>query len=207
MSIQDSLTFKFLMMGDTGVGKTSLVRRLCRDEFSNNMDPTIGIGYEVYKLTVSDTKIQMQIWDTAGQEQYRSLVQSYYRDAVGVIVVFSFNNHKSFEGLEEWIADARNYCHPKVRILLVGNKIDLESERTVSKAEIEQFAKYHKLEYVETSAKTNTNVKEVFHKAARNVFQSVVTNEIHLGPQNEGVNVDIKKREMERRQKEESGCC
>ena len=207
MSIQDSLTFKFLMLGDTGVGKTSLVQRLCRNEFNEGIEPTIGIGYEVYKLTISDTKIQMQIWDTAGQEQYRSIVNSYYRDAVGVMVVFAFNNHKSLEGLEEWIADARNYCHPKVRILLVGNKIDLENERKVSKAEIEQFAKYHKLEYIETSAKTNSNVKEAFHKAARNVFQSVVTNEIHLGPQPDIGNKDFKMREKQRQQEEKSGCC
>lgn len=180
---KDNLTFKFLMIGDAGVGKTALVRRLITNEFSDLIDSTIGIDYSLYKLTIGDTKVQMQIWDTAGQEQYRSLSQAYYRDAVGVLIVFSYNNHKSFEGLEDWIADVRNYCHPKARILLVGNKIDLEDERNVSKAEIEQFSTTNHLEYIETSAKTNANVKEAFHKAARNVFQYVITNEIHIGVQ------------------------
>ena len=175
-----NLTFKFLMIGDTGVGKTSLVHRLCLNEFKESIESTIGLEYMIYKLLISDTKIQLQIWDTAGQEQYRSLGRSYYRDALGVLIVFSFNDQKSVDRLDEWISDAKNYCHPCVRILLVGNKIDLEEDRVVSKSEIEAFAKKRKLEYIETSAKININVQEAFYKAARNVYQGIITNEIKL---------------------------
>ncbi|EAX84628.1 small GTP-binding protein, putative [Trichomonas vaginalis G3] len=187
------------MIGDAGVGKTALVRRLITDEFDGVLDSTIGVEYSLYKLSIGNQKIQLQIWDTAGQEQYRALSQAYYRDAVGVLIVFSYNNHHSFEGLEDWIVDVRNYCHPKAKILLVGNKIDLESERTVSKAEIEQFSNNNRLEYIETSAKTNANVTEAFHKAARNVFQSVVTKEIQIGIQ--PTLYAPKKKE------EKTGCC
>jgi len=177
-----NLTFKFLVIGNSGVGKTSLVHRLCLNEFSEEIETTIGLEYMVYKLSISDTKVQLQIWDTAGQEQYRSLGRSYYRDAVGVLIVFAYNDHKSLDSLDQWISDARTYCHPNMRVLLVGNKIDLEEDRAISKSEIEQYAKKRKLDFIETSAKTNANVHEAFQRAARSVYQAVITNEIRIGP-------------------------
>ena len=175
-----NLTFKFLVIGNSLVGKTSLVKRLCSNEFSESCDPTIGIEFMTHKIKINNTKVYLQIWDTAGQEKYQSLGKMYYRDSLAVLLVFSLTDYSSFEDLEKWYNDARKLCHPNAKILLVCNKVDLIEQRCVSKFDVDQFAKARNIEYIETSAKDNTNVEEAFNKLARNVLQAVATNEIQL---------------------------
>lgn len=177
---KSGLTFKFLLIGDTRVGKTSLVQRFCNNEFSEGPAETIGIEFTTHKVKINNTKISLQIWDTAGQEKYKSLGKMYFRDSVAVLLVFSVTDYESFEHLEQWYDDARKLCHPKAKLLLVCNKIDIEDQRSVSKIDIEQFARSRGIEYIETSAKNNQNVEETFNKLARSVLQAVATNEIQL---------------------------
>ena len=174
-----NLTFKFLTVGDSGVGKTSLIQRFCKKVFEEQT-PTVGVEFMVRKIKINDSPIQLQIWDTAGQEQYYSLAKTYYRDAVGVLLVFSYSSHSSLESMEKWLSEVRSLCHPHVKILLVGNKIDLTDERKIPKAEIESFISRHHLEYIETSAKENINVSEAFYRIARNVLNAITTNDIVL---------------------------
>ena len=96
------------------------------------------------------------------------------------MLVFSYNNHESFESLGQWISDAHNLCHPQAKIMLVGNKSDLIDERRVSKTEIEEFAQSNRIEFIETSAKLNTNVAEAFYRCARSILQGIAANEIRL---------------------------
>ena len=195
------ITFKFLLVGDGAVGKTSLVRRLCRGTYSGTTEETVGVEFMPHTLTIDKTQVKLQIWDTAGQEQYRSLGRAYYRCAVGVLLVFAVDNHASFESLERWLTDVRNLCHPHAKILLVASKSDLIEERRVTKAEIETFVETFGLEYIESSAKCNVNVEEAFFKLARDVLNSVQLNEIQLSatPSSPKIN--------EKPKNEEGGCC
>lgn len=179
-SKKGALVFKFLAIGDSDVGKTSLVKRLCSNEFSDAESSTIGVEFLTHKVKINNQKIHLQIWDTAGQEKYKSLGKMYYRDAVAVLLVFSIVDSASFEHLEDWYTEARKLCHPNAKMLLVCNKIDLIENRVVSIMHIEQFCKARQLEYIETSAKENSNVEESFQLLARKVLQAVATNEIQL---------------------------
>ena len=134
------LALKFLMIGDAGVGKTSLVHSARENKFNPNIDSTVGIEFSVLPININGQTVNIQLWDTAGQEVYRSLSRSYYRDAIGVLLIFSFTDHLSFEHLDNWVKDVKNLCHPKARILLIGNKVDLTEEKQVTNVEIQQFA-------------------------------------------------------------------
>ena len=174
------LTFKFLLVGDGAVGKTSLVRRLCRGTYSDTTEETVGVEFMPHSIMIDDQQIKLQIWDTAGQEQYKSLGRAYYRNALGVLLVFSIDNHASFESLERWLTDIRSLCHPHARVLLVVSKSDLIEERKITKEEIESFVETYNLEYIESSAKNNINVEEAFYKLTRDVMNAVKLNEIQL---------------------------
>ena len=178
--VTSKLTFKFLLVGNSSVGKTSLVRRFCRDDFEENNQSTISVEFmtSVIKMDNGGAPVKLQIWDTAGQEQYHSLVKSYYRNAVGVILCFSLTDHDSFEMIEEWYRDVIDSCNPKAVVVLVGNKCDLKEEKRVTDAEAKNFAELHSIEYIETSAKENTNVHSLFYNMARQLYEMAMKGEI-----------------------------
>ena len=176
----ENINLKLLMIGNSGVGKTSLVQRLCVNSFSESNDPTLGVEFMVYPMKINDTMVQLQIWETAGQEKYQALGRTYCLGAVGIMLVFAFNDHDSLDKMEDWINNARSLCNPHACMLLVGNKIDLTESREISRTEVEQFAQAHQLEFIETSAKTSINVAEAFYKTARNILLAVAAKEIKL---------------------------
>lgn len=167
--MSEPICAKILLIGDSSVGKTSIVKRLCTGEFENNIDTTIGVEYFIYPLKVDNQEFKLQIWDTAGQEQYRSLSKIYYRNAVGVLCVFALDNHKSFESLSQWMQDARHLCDPNAKIFIIGNKADLKSYKMVTDFEIESTTSSYEVEYYETSAASGYNIKEVFFRLASNI--------------------------------------
>ena len=172
------MNFKFLLVGDSRVGKTSLVYRLCRDSFGQMLDPTIGVEFSTYNFQIDQTNVKLQIWDTAGQEEYHSLGKAYYRNAVGVFFVFSIENHSTFENIEKWYKEVIPLCHSKVQLALVGNKSDLIDNRQVTNLEAETLANSLKIPYFESSAKTGLGVSEMFLKLTRKIYSLVLTNEI-----------------------------
>ena len=172
--------FKFLIIGDSGVGKTSITRRFCQNVFMSDAKETIGVEFIPYTIEIEDVPIKLQIWDTAGQEQYRTLSRAYYRNAVGVLIVFSYTDLNSFEHLEQWFDDVRSLCHPMAQIILIGNKLDLEDLQQVSRVSADDFAKAHKVEFIESSAKTNIGIQESFYKLTRTVAEKVISGEIVL---------------------------
>jgi small GTP-binding protein len=193
------LTFKILVIGDSAVGKTSLVQRLCRNIFTETTEETIGVEFVPHSLIIDDQEVKLQIWDTAGQEQYRTLSRAYYRNAIGVLLVFSYENTVSFDHLESWLNDVRSLCHPNAKVILVGNKSDLIEERNITNSQITQFAQSNNLEFIEASAKDNSNVSEAFYNLAREILNSVKSNEINLGPPHKKI--------IETPKKEEEDCC
>ena len=171
---------KFLIIGDGGVGKTSIVNRLCNDEFFESTESTVGVEYFSYILSVDDKQVKLQIWDTAGEEEYKSLGKIYYRNAVGILLVFAFDDEKSFENITSWLEDIRSLCNPNAQILLVGNKSDLQEKREITQAQIDSLKEANNLMYIEASAKDNINIQQAFFILSQNILQKIMSNEIVL---------------------------
>ncbi|KAH0795519.1 small GTP-binding protein [Histomonas meleagridis] len=162
--------FKFIVIGSSGVGKTSILKRLIDDEFSTENVSTIGVEYMSTVLEIDGQPVKLQIWDTAGQEKFRSIAKSYFRHSVGVILVYDITDRKSFDELSLWLNDVHALCDPNAAITMIGNKLDLASQRVVSTSEAQSFATTHQLTYIETSARGGDNVTEAFNRAAKMVF-------------------------------------
>uniref|UniRef100_A0AC11CR26 RAB2A, member RAS onco family n=1 Tax=Ovis aries TaxID=9940 RepID=A0AC11CR26_SHEEP len=153
--------FKYIIIGDTGVGKSCLLLQFTDKRFQPVHDLTIGVEFGARMITIDGKQIKLQIWDTAGQESFRSITRSYYRGAAGALLVYDITRRDTFNHLTTWLEDARQHSNSNMVIMLIGNKSDLESRREVKKEEGEAFAREHGLIFMETSAKTASNVEEV----------------------------------------------
>uniref|UniRef100_A0A671LVR5 Ras-related protein Rab-6B-like n=1 Tax=Sinocyclocheilus anshuiensis TaxID=1608454 RepID=A0A671LVR5_9TELE len=153
--------FKLVFLGEQSVGKTSLITRFMYDSFDNTYQATIGIDFLSKTMYLEDRTVRLQLWDTAGQERFRSLIPSYIRDSTVAVVVYDITNVNSFQLTSKWIDDVRTERGSDVIIMLVGNKTDLEEKRQITIEEGEQRAKELNVMFIETSAKTGSNVKQV----------------------------------------------
>jgi small GTP-binding protein len=176
-----TISYKFIIIGCTGVGKTALHKRLVDDSFSESLEQTVGVEFDSTVLIVDDRKVRLQIWDTAGQEKFRSITKAYYRTAAGVLIVFDVTGRKSFDQLTSWVNDVRTLCEPAAMSTLVGSKSDLAEERVVTILEAEAFAEHHHMAYIETSAKTGENVKDAFTRTVAALQARVETAPRALG--------------------------
>lgn len=160
------LKYKFIVIGSSGVGKTAIIKRLTENIYDEQMMSTIGVEYQSTTIQCGNQTVQLQIWDTAGQEKFQSISKTYYRNAVGILLVFDITDRKSFDNLSTWINEAERLCDPNAVVHLIGNKADLDSERVVSVSEALSFANTHQLQYIETSAKEGENVNQAFIRTA-----------------------------------------
>ncbi|XP_068571132.1 ras-related protein Rab-41 isoform X4 [Cebidichthys violaceus] len=158
--------FKLVFLGEQSVGKTSLITRFMYDSFDNTYQATIGIDFLSKTMYLEDRTIRLQLWDTAGQERFRSLIPSYIRDSAAAVVVYDIANLNSFQQTSKWIDDVRTERGSDVIIMLVGNKTDLADKRQITTEEGEQRAKELNVMFIETSAKTGYNVKQLFRRVA-----------------------------------------
>jgi Ras-related protein Rab-11A len=125
--------FKIVLIGDSGVGKSQLLLRYTKNQFKNKTSSTIGMEFATYNVKVGEgATVRAQIWDTAGQERYRAITNAYYRQAVGVLLVYDITKRGSFESLEKWLAEVQNHADSKTQIILIGNKTDLAAKRQVT---------------------------------------------------------------------------
>ena len=170
-----SFNYKTILIGDAGVGKTSLIKRYITGSKPGAYDLTIGVEYESVILPVTNelngkTKVKLQIWDTAGQETFRSIVNSYYNGAIGAIIVFDVTNRASYNHILSWLREIRERGSKNVKIMLIGNKCDLESRRMVSTIEADDLSKRNDIDYIEASAMTNHLVGHIFEKLAQDIY-------------------------------------
>ena len=169
------ISFKIIIIGDSFVGKSSLTIKAAKNLFDNYYTATVGFEFFTMLFKISSKIIRLQIWDTCGQEEYRSLIQNFYRNASLAILVYSIDKRTSFENLEIWLNEIKEKGNPDVKIFLVGNKNDLIENREVSTEEGEKFYETHKLNFfIETSAKTGINAEELFKRVA------IVLNQDHM---------------------------
>ncbi|XP_074563085.1 ras-related protein RABA1f-like [Curcuma longa] len=154
--------FKVVLIGDSGVGKSNLLSRFTRNEFSLESKSTIGVEFATRSISVEDKVIKAQIWDTAGQERYRAITSAYYRGAVGALLVYDVTRHITFENVERWLKELRDHTESNIVIMLVGNKADLRHLRAVSTDDAKTFAENENTFFMETSALESTNVETAF---------------------------------------------
>ena len=164
--------FKIIMIGDSGVGKSCLIMKATKNLFENFYSSTVGFEFYTFNILIKDKVIRLQIWDTCGQEMYRSLINGFYRSSSLAILVFSIDNNRSFEGLESWLNEIKEKGNPNIKIFLIGNKNDLEDIRTVSEEQATKFYKEHGIDlFLEASAKTGFNAQKIFVEAARALLE------------------------------------
>uniref|UniRef100_A0A914PRQ4 small monomeric GTPase n=1 Tax=Panagrolaimus davidi TaxID=227884 RepID=A0A914PRQ4_9BILA len=165
-------TLKILIIGESGVGKSSLMLRFVDDTFDPEISATIGVDFRVTTINIDNNFVKLAIWDTAGQERFRTLTPSYYRGGQGIICVYDVSSRASFDKLGHWIAELDTYCTKSDAVkMLVGNKIDVEG-RVVTREEGLQFAKKHKMLFIEASAKTREGVQFAFEELIEKILQT-----------------------------------
>ena len=174
MATQKVCHFKLVLLGDSAVGKSCLVVRFVRDEFFEFQEPTIGAAFLTQTVSLENATVKFEIWDTAGQERYRSLAPMYYRGAAAAIVVFDITKKDSYNGAKSWVKELQRRGDPNVVIALAGNKADMEAKRKVQTEEAQQYAKDSEIIYMETSAKTALNVRNLFIKIAEKLPKNPV---------------------------------
>lgn len=179
--------FKYIIIGDTGVGKSCLLLQFTDKRFTPIHDLTIGVEFGTRIINIDGKPIKLQIWDTAGQESFRSITRSYYRRTPGCLLVYDITRRETFEHLTQWLEDARQHASPYMTIMLIGNKCDLESSRQVSTEEGRAFAEEHGLLFLETSAKTAENVDHAFIRMAEIIYQKIQSKEIDISLDQFGV--------------------
>eukprot|EP01126_Amoeba_proteus_P007399 TRINITY_DN12665_c0_g1_i1.p1 TRINITY_DN12665_c0_g1~~TRINITY_DN12665_c0_g1_i1.p1 ORF type:complete len:244 (-),score=46.26 TRINITY_DN12665_c0_g1_i1:78-743(-) len=191
-----SYLFKFIIIGDTAVGKSCLLLQFAESRFQPSHDMTIGVEFGTKTVIVDDTQIRLQIWKQWYQrrvrgdtESFRAITRSYYRGAAGALLVFDITRRDSFNQLDGWLSEASKHGNEGMVIVLIGNKTDLESRRAVSTAEIEDFARRNNLLCLETSAKTATNVEEAFLTCAKQIYEKIKSNAIDFTSETSGVKV------------------
>lgn len=164
-------------------------RQFTDRRFTPVHDLTIGVEFGARVVTVEDKQLKLQIWDTAGQESFRSITRSYYRGAAGALLVYDITRKETFDHMLSWLEDARAHSNSDMSIILVGNKADLEHRREVPREIGEAFAKEHGLLFLETSAKDNVNVDEAFLSTAKAIYEKVKAGDLDLSSERHGVKV------------------
>ena len=164
--------FKVLLIGNSDVGKSSLILRYVDQIWNDVFVPTIGVDFKVKSLQIDNKRVKMQIWDTAGQERFRNVISSYFKGAHGILLIYDITARDSFKELENWLGEVERNATPQVLKILIGNKCDLEEQRQITVDEGEAFAARNGMKFIETSAKNNTNVNEAFEALAKIMVES-----------------------------------
>ena len=156
------INIKLILVGDSEVGKSTILLNYTENYFYEEMMATIGLENKVKTIDIRGLKAKLQIWDTAGQEKFSSLTKGFFRNTDGILLVFDLTNNKSFNNIKKWINEVENNSDHKTKKILVGNKVDMKDNIQVSKNDIDNLCKKKKIKYIEVSGKNNTNVKEAF---------------------------------------------
>eukprot|EP01099_Mayorella_cantabrigiensis_P005962 TRINITY_DN4875_c1_g2_i1.p1 TRINITY_DN4875_c1_g2~~TRINITY_DN4875_c1_g2_i1.p1 ORF type:complete len:205 (-),score=50.20 TRINITY_DN4875_c1_g2_i1:136-750(-) len=179
--------FKIIIIGDASTGKSCLLHRFIEDKFKRDSSHTIGVEFGSKIIEMNNKSAKLQIWDTAGQERFRSVTKSYYRGSAGALIVYDVTSKESYEHLTTWLSDARTLAGEDISIILVGNKLDRNEERSIPFMEASKFAQDNNILFMEASALTGEGVEEVFLKCTRSIMTKIETGVLSpslIGPSN-----------------------
>ena len=204
---------KYVIVGDASVGKSNLLLRYTHGQFRDEYQLTIGVEFGSNNIVIDNSVFRIQIWDTAGQENFRSITRSYYKNSACALIVYDITNRASFESLADWIEDCKNSSPKTVFMVLIGNKCDLEQNREINEEEGREFAEKNGMLFFETSAKTGQNVEEVFKQSASNIAKKIKENYYDLENDSCGIkkgdeeNNVVLGNSKENGEEKRGGCC
>ena len=221
---QFDVSFKLIVVGDSGVGKSCLTNKATKNVFEENYNATIGFEFFNFNIKFGEKIIKLQIWDTCGQELYRSLITNFYRNSSLAIIVYTVTDRTTFENVDLWYKELSTHANPNVKVFLIGNKIDLIDQRRIQTEEGQRYADQYKLnKFIEASAKSGFNAKNIFIEAAKLLYDDYVlyhkdTDDTDMSSEASGKNpetsdkkptVDINSKTTTNSSKDakSSGCC
>ena len=206
---ESDLSFKVIVIGDCYVGKSCLTSKATKNIFDINYNATVGFEFLTFNIKINKKVIKLQIWDTCGQELYRSLITNFYHNASLALIVYAINSKESFNNIDIWLKELRTNSNPDVKIFLIGNKIDLEEEREVSKEEGEKYAKNNNInKFIESSAKNGINAQTTFIEIAYLLYEDFKKYEREFSTKESDKSIkslDSKRRNIKKQKK--SSCC
>ena len=168
--------FRYIIVGDMAVGKSCILLQFTDNKFRNQHELTIGVEFGAKTISINGKSVKIQIWDTAGQEAFQAITRTYYKGAIGALLVYDITRKETFVHVTKWLEEVRNNSSKTITVILIGNKKDLEDKRQVSYEEGEAFAKENGLMFLETSAKTAYNVVESFNLSAQCILNNIQKN-------------------------------
>jgi len=201
--IKEEYKLKVVVVGDSGVGKTNLIKRFTSDNFSYDSKATVGVEFISKSYIINKKVFKIEIWDTAGQERYKAITSAYYKGAKGCLIVYDTTSQATFNNIDKWMSEIKEKALTNIKVLIIGNKIDLKDKRIVSIEDAMQKAQELQAPIMETSALDATNVKEAFYDLMREMYKEIKKNLdlIEESENNDGVQLDTNQEEKKK------GCC
>ena len=212
MSINFHYLLKYVIIGDSGVGKSNILLQYINGKFNEDFKATVGVEFGAKNIEINSRIYRIQIWDTAGQENFRSIARAYYKNSICACIVYDITSRNSFNSVQSWIDDCTKQTPRNILLLLIGNKNDLNDKREVQYEEGEEFAKKKNMIFLETSAKTGNNIDKIFEKSVKKIDQNIIDNKYDLDNENCGIRKGLKTESFvlsveKAKEKKKKKCC
>ena len=212
MSINFHYLLKYVIIGDSGVGKSNILLQYINGKFNEDFKATVGVEFGAKNIEINGRIYRIQIWDTAGQENFRSIARAYYKNSICACIVYDITSRNSFNSVQSWIDDCTKQTPRNILLLLIGNKNDLNDKREVQYEEGEEFAKKKNMIFLETSAKTGNNIDKIFEKSVKKIDQYIIDNKYDLDNENCGIRKGLKTESFvlsveKAKEKKKKKCC
>lgn len=200
------IKLKIILIGDSSVGKTSLLYQYIDNKFDNSYIATIGVEYKEKYIKFRNNKVLLEIWDTSGQEKFHSMTRSYFRNTSGALYVYDITEKKSFDNIKKWVNDSEK-LDINCKKILVGNKCDLDDKRVISKEELNDFIEEKKIQGFEISAKNGKNVQEAFHNLVAVILGNKTDEEIKEKYGDKDLSFSLSSLKFHKKKKKKGNCC
>ena len=201
---KEDYKLKLVVVGDSGVGKTNLIKRFANNTFNSNSKATVGVEFLSKSFKINNRIFKIEIWDTAGQERYKSITAAYYKGAKGALVVYDITSKISFENIDKWMMEIKEKSSKDLKLMIIGNKSDLKDARQVSNEEALRKAQDTGIALMETSALDSTNVKEAFHDLLKEMYIEISAK---IAAVEESLNDNKEALQLETNDGKKKGCC